>query len=139
MEQLGTDLILICSNVSDQSLGGVNRAADDLRELGDLADERNLRIGYEALAWGRHVNDHRDAWEIVRRADHANVGLILDTFHTLARKIPVESIQAIPPDKIFSSRSPMRRSSTWTCCRGAGTSGTFPARARLRSTSSCRR
>lgn len=101
MEQLGTDLILICSNVSDQSLGGVNRAADDLRELGDLAAERNLRIGYEALAWGRHVNDHRDAWEIVRRADHASVGLILDTFHTLARKIPVESIQAIPPDKIF--------------------------------------
>ena len=37
----------------------------------------------EALAWGRHVNDHRDAWEIVRRADHANVGLVLDTFHTL--------------------------------------------------------
>ena len=49
-----------------------------------------LRVGYEALAWGRHINDHRDAWEIVRRADHPNIGLILDCFHTLARKIDVE-------------------------------------------------
>src|SRR3546814_8980027 len=61
----------------------------------------DLRVGYEALAWGRHINDHRDAWEIVRRADHANIGLILDSFHTLARRIDVNSIRAIPKDKIF--------------------------------------
>ncbi|MGI9421903.1 MAG: bifunctional sugar phosphate isomerase/epimerase/4-hydroxyphenylpyruvate dioxygenase family protein, partial [Hyphomicrobiaceae bacterium] len=101
MQALGTDLILICSNVSEQSIGGINRAADDLRELGELAKDRGLKIGFEALAWGRHINDHRDAWEIVRRADHPNVGLILDTFHTLSRNIPVDSIQTIPPDKIF--------------------------------------
>src|SRR5690606_34570135 len=101
MEELGTDLVLVCSNVSPAALGGIDRAADDLRELGERAARRNLRIGYEALAWGRHVNDHRDAWEIVRRADHANVGLIVDSFHTFARKIDPETIRAIPGDKIF--------------------------------------
>lgn len=101
MEQLGTDLILICSNVSPLALGGIDRAAADLRALGERAAKRNLRIGYEALAWGRHVNDHRDAWEIVRRADHANVGLILDSFHTLARGIDPNSIRSIPGDRIF--------------------------------------
>ena len=45
-------------------------AAADLRELGERAARRGLRIGFEALAWGRFVNDHRDAWEIVRRAGH---------------------------------------------------------------------
>ncbi|GAA0008421.1 hypothetical protein BRDID11002_84300 [Bradyrhizobium diazoefficiens] len=70
MQELGTDLLLICSNVSPSSLGGIDRAADDFRELGDRAAKRGLRVGYEALAWGRHVNDYRDAWEIVRRADH---------------------------------------------------------------------
>jgi 4-hydroxyphenylpyruvate dioxygenase len=60
-----------------------------------------LRVGYEALAWGRYINDHRDAWEIVRRADHPNVGLVLDSFHTLARRIDVASIRSIPRDKIF--------------------------------------
>jgi 4-hydroxyphenylpyruvate dioxygenase len=101
MQELGTDLMLVCSNVSPISLGGIDRAAADFRELGERASARGLRVGYEALAWGRHINDHRDAWEIVRRADHPNVGLILDSFHTLARKIDVESIRAIPRDKIF--------------------------------------
>lgn len=101
MGELGTDLMLICSNVSPVSLGGIDRAADDFRELGERAARHGVRVGYEALAWGRHVNDHRDAWEIVRRADHANVGLILDSFHTLSRKIDPNSIRSIPGDKIF--------------------------------------
>jgi 4-hydroxyphenylpyruvate dioxygenase len=101
MQELGTDLMLICSSVSPVALGGIDRAAADFRELGERAARRGLRVGYEALAWGKHINDHRDAWEIVRRADHPNVGLILDSFHTLARKIDVGSIRSIPMDKIF--------------------------------------
>ncbi|MDI6025124.1 TIM barrel protein [Corticibacterium sp. UT-5YL-CI-8] len=101
MGELGADLILVCSNTSTVSLGGIDRAAADLRELGERAAKRGVRVGYEALAWGRHINDHRDAWEIVRRADHANIGLILDSFHSLARKIDSNSIRSIPSDKIF--------------------------------------
>ena len=101
MRELGTDLMLVCSSVSPLALGGIDRAAGDLRELGARAARHGVRIGYEALAWGRHVNDHRDAWEIVRRADHPNIGLILDSFHTLARGIDPNSIRAIPGDKIF--------------------------------------
>src|SRR3546814_886034 len=101
MQQLGTDLMLVCSSVSPLSRGGIDRAAADFHELGERAARRGLRVGYEALAWGRHVNDHRDAWEIVRRAEHPSIGLILDSFHTLARRIDVESIRAIPGDRIF--------------------------------------
>ena len=101
MQELGTDLMLICSSLSPLALGGIDRAAADFRELGERAAKRNLRVGYEALAWGRHIHDHRDAWEIVRRADHPNIGLILDSFHTLSRGIDVDSIRAIPGDKIF--------------------------------------
>jgi 4-hydroxyphenylpyruvate dioxygenase len=101
MQQLGTDLVLVCSNVSPLSFGGVERAAADLNELGERAARRGLRVGFEALAWGRHVNDHRDAWEIVRRADHAAVGLILDSFHTLARDIDPVTVRQIPGERIF--------------------------------------
>ncbi|MCX8226516.1 MAG: TIM barrel protein [Sulfitobacter sp.] len=101
MQELGTDLVLVCSSCHPEALGGIDRAAADFHELGDRAAKRDLRVGFEALAWGRHVNDHRDAWEIVRRADHKNVGLILDSFHTLARKIDPETIRRIPGDKIF--------------------------------------
>ncbi|HEX9858120.1 MAG TPA: TIM barrel protein [Paracoccaceae bacterium] len=101
MAELGTDLILVCSSIHPQAMGGIDRAADDFRALGEIAASRGLRVGFEALAWGRHVNDHRDAWEVVRRADHPNVGLILDSFHTLGRKIDPETIRRIPGDKIF--------------------------------------
>jgi 4-hydroxyphenylpyruvate dioxygenase len=101
MQELGTDLILVCSSCHPQALGGIDRSAADLHELGERAARRGLRVGFEALAWGRHINDHRDAWEVVRRADHRNVGLILDSFHTLARGIDPDTIRRIPGDKIF--------------------------------------
>jgi 4-hydroxyphenylpyruvate dioxygenase len=101
MGELGTDLMLICSNVSPAALGGIDRAAEDFHSLGELAAKRGLRVGYEALGWGRHINDHRDAWEIVRRAHHPSIGLILDSFHTLSRRVDVETIRAIPGDRIF--------------------------------------
>ena len=101
MEELETDLILICSNTSNISLGGLNRAADDFFELGEIAKDRSIKVGYEALAWGKYINDHRDAWEIVRRANHDNIGIILDSFHTLSRNIDLNSISSIPKEKIF--------------------------------------
>lgn len=101
MNQLGTDLVLFCSSLHPAALGGIDRMAADFHELGDLAAQFGIRVGYEALCWGRFVNDHRDAWEIVRRADHPNIGLILDSFHTLGRGLDPDSIRAIPGDRIF--------------------------------------
>ncbi|WP_237478437.1 bifunctional sugar phosphate isomerase/epimerase/4-hydroxyphenylpyruvate dioxygenase family protein [Lichenibacterium dinghuense] len=100
MEEIGAKLLLVCSSVSPHAQGGIDRAAADLRELGERAARRGLKVGFEALAWGRFVSDHRDAWEIVRRADHPAVGLILDSFHTLSRGIDTASIRAIPQDRI---------------------------------------
>jgi 4-hydroxyphenylpyruvate dioxygenase len=101
MEELGCPLLMVCSNVSPASLGGIDRAAADFNELGERAAKRGLKVGFEALAWGRHINDYRDAWEVVRRADHEAVGLVLDTFHTFARKTDLKPIYAIPGDRIF--------------------------------------
>ncbi len=101
MEELGCDLLLVCSNVSPESLGGIDRAAADLHELGQRAKKRNIRVGFEALAWGRHINDYRDAWEAVRRADHPSIGVVLDSFHTLARRTDLRAMRSIPRDRIF--------------------------------------
>ena len=101
MAELETDLILICSNTSNVSIGGIEKAANDFFELGEIAKQRSIKVGYEALAWGKYINDHRDAWEVVRRANHENVGIILDSFHTLSKNIDLNSIATIPPEKIF--------------------------------------
>ena len=101
MNELGAKTILICSNTSNLALGGINRAADDFNELGEIAKVRDIFIGYEALAWGKYISDHRDAWEIVRRANHKHVGIILDSFHTLSKGINLDTITSIPKEKIF--------------------------------------
>ena len=101
MGELGCELMLVCSSLHPDARGGIDRMAEDFRVLGERAATRGLRVGYEALAWGRHVNDHRDAWEVVRRANHPNVGLILDSFHTLGRGLDPETIRNIPGDCIF--------------------------------------
>jgi 4-hydroxyphenylpyruvate dioxygenase len=101
MEELGCDLLMVCSNVSPDSLGGIERAAADFHELGERAARRGMRVAFEALSWGRHIHDYRDAWEVVRRANHPAVGLVLDSFHVLARGTDLSAICAIPSDKIF--------------------------------------
>jgi 4-hydroxyphenylpyruvate dioxygenase len=101
MQELGCEQLIVCSNVSPESLGGIDRAAADFRELGDRAAKRGLRVGFEASAWGRHINEYRDAWEVVRRTDHRAIGLVLDTFHIFARKTDLEPLRSIPGDRIF--------------------------------------
>lgn len=101
MAELGCDLMLICSNVAPDCIGGIARAAEDFRALGDQAAKRGFRVGFEALSWGRHINDYRDSWEVVRRADHPAIGLVLDSFHIGARRTDMSAIRNIPGDKIF--------------------------------------
>jgi 4-hydroxyphenylpyruvate dioxygenase len=100
MGELGCDLLMICSNVAPDSLGGIERAAADFHDLGERARARRIRVGFEALAWGRHISDYREAWEVVRRADHPAVGLTLDSFHILSRRSDLGAIRSIPADKI---------------------------------------
>ena len=61
--------------------------------------ERGLRIAYEALAWGRHVNEYDHAWRIVAAADHPALGTCLDSFHILSRGTDLGAIAGI--DKVF--------------------------------------
>ena len=112
MEQLGADLMLVCSNTAPDTLIDDSVAAEDLRALGERAARRGFRIGYEALAWGRQVNTFGHAWKIVQAADHAAVGLVVDTFHTFAVEDDDAPIAKIPGDRIFFAQladAPMMR------------------------------
>ncbi len=100
MEELGANLLCVCSSVAEDSSGDVDQCAADFAELADRAARRGYRIGYEALAWGRHVKDWAKAWEIVRRGDKPNLGVVLDSFHIFARKNDIAPIAELPPDRI---------------------------------------
>ncbi|HWM10051.1 MAG TPA: TIM barrel protein [Solirubrobacteraceae bacterium] len=99
MEELGADLLLVCSNVSPQAIDDDALAAEQLHALATRAAERGLRIAYEALAWGRHVSEYDHAWRIVELADHPALGTCLDSFHILSRGTALDAIAGI--DKVF--------------------------------------
>ena len=101
MQELGTDLVLMCSNVAADSLGEREFLLEDLGLAAERAGARGLRVGYEALAWGRHVNTWQQVWDLVREVDHPALGVILDSFHTLSLKGDPAGIAQIPGEKIF--------------------------------------
>lgn len=100
-QRLGIDTVLVCSNVATATVDSDEVSADQLRRLGDLARQYDVRVAFEALAWGRFVDDYRRAWRIVELADHPNVGTCLDSFHVLSRGHDPADIETIPAEKIF--------------------------------------
>lgn len=101
MNRLGIDTMLVCSNVGTATVDSDEVSADQLSRLADLAGEHGVRLAYEALAWGTFVSDYRRAWRIVELADHPQLGVCLDSFHTLSRGHDPAAIADIPADKIF--------------------------------------
>jgi 4-hydroxyphenylpyruvate dioxygenase len=101
MQAVGAHLMLVCSNTSPQLIPDEERMAAQLYELAERAARRNLRVGFEALAWGRAVNLYSQAWSIVKRANHPHLGLILDSFHTLSLRDDPSGIAKIPGERIF--------------------------------------
>lgn len=99
--QLGTNRLMMCSNVNPLSTPDLDRCADDLHALAELAKREGMMLGYEALAWGRHIADYDDAWNLVKKVDHPNLGVVLDTFHMFARGNTLETLRNdIPVEKI---------------------------------------
>jgi 4-hydroxyphenylpyruvate dioxygenase len=124
MQALGTELLLVCSNINAAAINDDARSAADLAEMADRAGRRGLRIGYEALAWGRHVNRWRHAWRIVQIADHSALGLIMDSFDTLAVQDNAADLGNVPAKKLFLlqlANAPAL--SLDVLCLGADTSG----------------
>ncbi|MEX0151576.1 bifunctional sugar phosphate isomerase/epimerase/4-hydroxyphenylpyruvate dioxygenase family protein [Microbacterium sp. LMI1-1-1.1] len=101
MGRLGIDTVLCCSNVATATVDDDEVSADQLRRLGDLAQRFGIRIAFEALAWGRFIDDYRRAWRVVQLADHPAVGVCLDSFHILSRGHDPAAIADIPGGRIF--------------------------------------
>jgi 4-hydroxyphenylpyruvate dioxygenase len=101
MAQLGTDTVLVCSSVAGDAVAEPDLLAGQLAEAAARAADRGLRIAYEALAWGRHVNTWEASWDAVRRAGSPALGLCLDSFHVLSRGGDPAGFAEVPGEKLF--------------------------------------
>lgn len=100
MHKLGTDRVLVCSNAQPDMIRDDALIVDQLGQLAEVAKSEGITAGFEALAWGRHVNSYKHAWRLVDAVNHPNLGIVLDSFHTLAIGDTVDEIARIPGDRI---------------------------------------
>jgi sugar phosphate isomerase/epimerase len=98
---LGSRVLLACSSVSAHAAGDAEVLTRDLQKLAMLAVPYGIRIAYEALSWGRYVNQLDRAWHIVEQADRANLGLCVDSYHALAKPGDAGALAEILPSKVF--------------------------------------
>jgi 2-keto-myo-inositol isomerase len=85
---------------------GAQQVQDDavgvLGDLSSIAAEYGVGLAFEMLGPPEcSVNTLHDAWEIVRRVQRDNVGLVLDTFHFFLGGSTLSSIMDIDPAKLF--------------------------------------
>ena len=98
---VGAKVLLACSSTSAHASADRDLIARDLRKLAMLAIPHGIRVAYEALSWGRNIEEFPAAWDVVMRADMPNLGLGLDSFHMFATKTSLDELQWLDPERIF--------------------------------------
>lgn len=87
MNALGTDLLLCCTTTTSapRTTRDTARCAEDLAWLADQAAKTGIRVMYEALSFAAHRTRWQEAWEVIEKANRANLGMCCDSFNVLAR------------------------------------------------------
>jgi sugar phosphate isomerase/epimerase len=94
-------LLLVCSSTSVHATDETAALVKDLRKLAMLAIPMNIKIAYEALSWGRVINEFPQAWDIICQADMPNLGLGFDSYHMFATGTSLDELDILDPDRIF--------------------------------------
>lgn len=100
-QAVGAKVLLACSSTSQHASGDAEHLARDLRKLAMLALPHGIRVAFEALSWGRHLNEVHQAWEVVEQADMPNLGVGIDSYHILATNTSLKALDWIDPAKIY--------------------------------------
>lgn len=73
----------------------LERAAENLQVAAELAGAGGVGLEIEFLRGARLVNNLATALELARRVDHANVGVLLDTYHLFAGPSKLEDLDLL--------------------------------------------
>ena len=98
---VGAKVLLVCSSTSTHASSDVDAIAGDLRRLAMLAVPLQIKVAFEALSWGRCINEFPQAWDVVCRADAPNLGIGIDSFHIFATETSLDDLDMLDPEKIF--------------------------------------
>jgi len=91
-QALGAPRYIVYSGAGATKPEEYKAAAARLARYAETAEPYNVRIGFEFIAGARLAGSFRTALEMVRAANHPNVGVCVDTFHLYAGVSKVEDL-----------------------------------------------
>ena len=103
-QELAAPLLLVASSTNRIASQDLDAIARDLRKLSMLAVPLGIKLAYEGMSWSRTVTDFVAAWDVVCRADAPNLGLAIDTAHTLVTGTPLDELELVDAERIFVVR-----------------------------------
>ncbi len=84
----------------DRGRGEIGRAAESLREVGDIARAHGVRLAVEFNSQAEQLNALGPMREVVTRAGHPSVGLLLDTYHLGRTGASPRDVEDVRPEEI---------------------------------------
>jgi 2-keto-myo-inositol isomerase len=103
-QHIGCDLLLLCAwgDLGGRSQEeGIALVAEYIQPVCQAAAEFGCRIAIEPL--GRHpvIPGCNEALAVIQQAGQANLGVMWDFFHYYKSEVPLETIRAIPTDRLW--------------------------------------
>lgn len=99
---LGAPVIIVASeSPTEIKPEDYDRAVVNIRQAADIASEYGVKIALEFIKGSTLVGSLSTAANIVAKADHANLGILFDTFHYHAGISKPDDIVQIPEGKLF--------------------------------------
>jgi 4-hydroxyphenylpyruvate dioxygenase len=95
---LGCGLVM---SPSDRATGPLAEAAASVREVGDVAAERGLRLALEANSQAAQINTLDRLRELIALAGHPRCGLLFDTYHFQRSGGMLPALEDVAGDEIF--------------------------------------
>ncbi|MDE1148188.1 MAG: sugar phosphate isomerase/epimerase [Azospirillaceae bacterium] len=97
--RVGATTLLVPAS-TDAACDGA-RVIEDMAWLAQAAAAGGLRIAYEGMAWSTLHPTLPAAWDVVRRVDAPNLGLVVDAFHMFVRGRTADDLDGIPAGAIY--------------------------------------
>lgn len=103
-EAIECPVLLVCGDAPPDDIDeddAYDAMANVASTYADWAEDHGVKIAIEPLGGHPFIPGPKEALEIIERADHEALGLMMDTFHYYKSGVSLDTIREIPLDQLL--------------------------------------
>lgn len=97
--KIGSKVLVCPTTWEDEANKDLGISVENYQELCKIASEYNLIPGLEFVPWSE-VGNVKKSWEIIKKANKPNGGLIVDCFHYFEGGSTLADLEQVPIEKV---------------------------------------